>query len=275
MRSQFLITCAAVAALVAMPAPRASAQCQTCSPYSGCQMVAAGFLTCWAAAMGGVPVCMLAGPCPDGGWGGETDVFPKRRSPLIETAATPAGIEELRLYWVTVPVDEAIAARYAGRSAVIHGGSDPERPHTMTLALARATGLAPGRVRAANAEALVGPPALTASFAGADGEGYTIDAAATPDGARAAVCRLAGRMPAGRLAEAELRSGDLLIVPLRLDGAPCLMALVAGDPDATRAGGVRAEQVQRAFHEAGRRMTAASGHHGFRMELMPEPVGCR
>jgi len=273
MRTLWLFVCAVVVGFAVVSPARASA-CWTCD-VGGCANAAAGFLTCWNGAMGGVPMCMVAGACPAGGIGESDDFFDKRRSPLIETAATPAGIDALRLYWLTFPVDDATAGRYAGRPAVLRRAADPERPQTIALAVARELGLPPGRLRPANAESLVGSPATTASFEAPDGAGYTIEAVATIEGARVGLCGLVGRVPQGALAAADLGAGDVLLVPLSLAGEPCLMALMTGDPRAARAGGGRAARVQRAFDEEGRRMTGAGGHPGFRMQLLPEPVACR
>lgn len=255
--------------------PTSSRACTNCSPYAGCETVAVGFLTCWAASIGGIPTCMVAGGCPGGG-GNADDFFPKRRSPLIESASTPPGVEELRLYWLILPVDEAMPSRL-GRSVLLTDARvDPARPRTFVLATAGAAGVAPVRLRVANAESLVGPPALAASFIAADGGGYTIEATATAAGAHVGLCRIEASAVHDRLAGENLEPGDVLVVPMRLAGEPCLMALALAPAfGMDRPGRDRERRMRESFHAAGLSLSGESGHPGYAMEMLSRPLACR
>jgi len=270
---RFAAVAVTVAIALATSPPRARA-CMNCNPYAGCENVTVGFLTCWAASVGGVPTCVVAGGCPSVG-GDMDDFFPKLRMRLIESAAAPPGVEELRLYWLTMPVDEATATRLGRGTVLARAGADPARPRTIVLATARAAGLPPGRLRVANAEALAGPRLLAASFVAPDGGGYTIEAAATARGARVELCRIEARAARERLAAESLEPGDLLVVPVRLAGETCLMGLALAPAFGLDASGrERERQMRESFHDAGRSLSRESGHPGYPMEMLPQPVAC-
>jgi hypothetical protein len=276
-RFPLALTLFAGVALAFHAAPAHALTCFVCGPF-GCEGTAMGFLSCWSGSLGGQPVCMCAGACPasggDGG-GGDVEFFDKRRSSTMREAGAVVAPGGLRLFWVTVPVEEGVARRFEERAVVVRAGVDPADPEGFVRAVAARAGLPPGRAMAANAEMLVGPSSLSATFVTPEGDGYTIDAEWAGAGATVGVCRVQARSPNGSIARDRVPLGDLLIVPVRLQGEHALMALTVATPYGLAPDQREREARERvSFMTAGRSLTAHGRHRGYKMELLPTSHDC-
>ncbi len=290
MRRMLVIGMLALVPVGVVVSAAAGVTCVSCGAVGGCQLGGA-YGICSSGKVFDVPYCIALGTCTGGGSEGAADdpvMRPRRgaqpvaraggaggRSPGARLPDAPAEDTRLTLFALRLPVGNGLEPFAPGvDSWVERGVPGAVTPTGMLGALSRHTGLGQDRIPVIEESSSIGPGRFAASFTAADGDGYTLRAESVAGGTRVRVCAIRGHAPSGRLADAMLQDGDLLVVRVHGGGHDYAIALTPRlDPAIEVESGEGARQQRALFDRDAGALTARARDDGVRFALEELPAG--
>lgn len=207
--------------------PVARAQCWGCS--EGCAPSVPGLAFCRSGITPLGPTCVTWGACALGTDGTGDDPIGRRPRPRATAAARTRSLTVYET--VTRLSPDAARSREWTDAWVVARAAIPPTLESLELAIEREGGPSAGRGTIVDAGVLVAAGRVAGAWRTASGSGYALTVVARSGAAEILVCALSGSA-ATPLATFEVGYGDALVVPLRLDGRPCLLTLAPVSWDA-------------------------------------------